>query len=132
MSLMRLILPRSVVFSFLEVVVFFAIITPLYVILPIYLPSVVWALFAEGVSATAVLLHPFDTVGNYPVWLAVLLGFGYLLLVTAYWMPADDPQQNQTEVRAFIAFVLVALVAIAMVLQARAAVFTHLGDHLFG
>ncbi len=112
MSLLKALGLRSVLLSFLEVVLFFAVITPLYFSLAATPYALVKA--RQELNATMVLmpLSPAGLVGwsaVLPVWMWALEIAGYLLLVTIYWAPGD-PDQSRTELRGLVLFLVLAVV----------------------
>ena len=94
MSILKALGIRSVVLSFLEVGLFFLVITPLY----FSLLATVYALVSGQGSrldwaVTVLPLAPASLgrwAGILPVWMWALELIGYLLLVTIYWAPGEE------------------------------------------
>ena len=55
--------------------------------------------------------------GSLPWWMWVIEGLIYLLILTIYWAPSDDPEMNVCELRAFVLFAAVAVVSALIALQ---------------
>jgi len=133
MSLMTKTGTRHILLSFLEMVLFFLLVTPLFFIamglicsgivnfiglikLGDFWNNLSWSNifgdFWNNLSSRNIvsvwLVLPW--LGALPVWMWIVDGVGYLGLVTLYWVPGDDAV-NQTERRAFALFLLIALVA---------------------
>jgi hypothetical protein len=122
MSLLKRLGIHSAVLSFVEIVLFFLVITGLYFGLLSSLYAVV-AGSAAKVSASMVFvpLMPSnlgDWAGILPAWMWILEGLGYLLLITIYWSPGEA-EVDESELRGFVIFVVTALVALAVWLQAH-------------
>jgi len=54
-------------------------------------------------------LYRLAVTAGVPVWAWILAGGAYLLIVTIYWAPGEK-QDNEAELRAFVLFLVVALV----------------------
>jgi hypothetical protein len=112
MSILKALGLRSVLLSFLEVVLFFAVITPLYFSL-VATPYAL-AKAPDQLDATLLLL-PLTPAGLshwaaiLPVWMWALEIAGYLLLVTIYWAPGD-PAQSRAELGGLVLFIVLAAV----------------------
>ena len=115
---------RSTILSLIETCWFFLVMTPVYFIVVscVYaLASRQWQGFAELVGASGVLASSFKIL---PVWMLIVEGLGYLLLITIYWAPGQA-EANTAEVRAlalFLAMAVVALVVVMIRVQGFAAV----------
>ena len=120
MSLLRRLGINSAVLSFLEIILFFLVITGLY----FGLLSTIYA-FVGGArdrltfSMVFMPLGPSNLgawAGILPAWMWIVEGLGYLFLVTIYWAPGED-SVNASELRGFVIFVIVALAVLAVWLQ---------------
>ena len=115
MSLMRLWAMRSTALSFLEMILFFLILTPLYLAGVSYaflgirggapgLPAFGWAdSLAWLATATA------SGIAALPIWMILLLTAGYFLIIVFYWIPGRK-EDNDAELRGFAVFLLAVLV----------------------
>ena len=98
---------HSALLSFLEMVVFFGVISMIYFV------------GIAGVHATATQVLPPEgaTWGGtlaawfsaLPAWLWIGMGLGYVALLTVYWAPGN-PEANEAELRAFLLLAGVLLV----------------------
>ena len=61
-------------------------------------------------------LYKLATSAGVPVWGWILAGAAYLLIVTIYWAPGDK-DQNEAELRAFVLFLVMALVVGGVLLE---------------
>jgi hypothetical protein len=109
MSILKALGLRSVLLSFLEVVLFFAVITPLY----FSLVATPYALAKSQQLDATMLLLPLSPAGLalwaaiLPVWMWAVEIAAYLLLVTIYWAPGD-PAQNRAELGGLVLFIVLA------------------------
>jgi hypothetical protein len=115
MSLMILLGRRSTLLSLLEMLLF-SLITAVYFVLVAF----IYAAIAQAVGKIE--LQTFfsirDWFASLPVWMWIVEGLGYLLLITIYWTPGDEPA-NETELRAFAIFVAILLAIGGALLAAR-------------
>jgi hypothetical protein len=117
MSILKRLGINSAVLSFLEIALFFLVITGLY----FGLLSTIYALVrgAGGQLTFSMVLMPLGPsslgawTGILPAWMWIVEGLGYLFLVTVYWAPGED-SVNTSELRGFVIFVIVALVVLAV------------------
>lgn len=93
MSVMRHLGIRSTIGSFVEIAAFFA--------------ASVGAFYG---------LYKLATTRGVPVWMWILAGGAYLLIVTIYWAPGEK-EDNEVELRAFVLFLVVALVVGGVLLE---------------
>jgi hypothetical protein len=113
---------HSAVLSFLEIALFFLVITGLY----FGVLSAIYAVAAKtaGRLTFSMVAMPFRPgnlgawLGILPAWMWILEGLGYLLVITIYWAPGDQGL-DETELRGFVVFLVTALVAVAVWLQMR-------------
>jgi hypothetical protein len=114
MSILKVLGIRSVLLSFLEIVLFFAVVTQIYFSLVATIYVLIDALMTRvwpQMNAAMVLLplSPTSLVqwgGILPVWMWAMEIAGYLLLVMIYWAPGDGAQV-QTELRSLVLFIVV-------------------------
>ena len=106
MSLMALLKVRSTIASFFEMI-FFCAVSALYFAAVIGL----YMLYASATKTVALEKLTYgDWPGQLPTWLWIVMGIGYLALITFYWVPGDD-ETNKVELRAFAVFLVVAAIA---------------------
>jgi len=122
MSLTRRLGVKNAVVSFVEILVFFRVISWAY----FALICLMYALFSGQIgrvtgSMVAMWTFPlglgawFDVV---PIWMWILVGLGYLLLIKIYWAPGDEAA-NESELKGFVLFALLGLVAGGIYIQAK-------------
>ena len=111
MSLTRRLGVRNMFLSFLETGVFFFFLVPLYFLLTsllfVGLAAALGSL-KEGFALSGhggVLGSLTALLGALPVWMWILQGAGFLLLITIYWSPGDEAS-DRTEVLGLILFLL--------------------------
>jgi hypothetical protein len=113
MSILKALGIRSMVASFLEVGLFFLVITPLY----FSAVAAIYALVARqggqlDWSMTLLPLAP-ASLGRWggilPVWMWAMELLGYLLLVTIYWAPGEQGL-NRAELGGLVIFLIVTAV----------------------
>jgi len=75
------------------------------------------ALFFAASFGAFYALYRRATTAGVPVWAWILAGGVYLLIVTIYWAPGEK-DQNEAELRAFVLFLLVAVVVAGALLEA--------------
>ncbi|MGA2264810.1 MAG: hypothetical protein ABSH10_00055 [Phycisphaerae bacterium] len=117
MSLLKILGIRSVLLSFLEIVLFFAVVTPIYFSLVAMIYVLINGLLTHAwpqMNASMVLLplSPASLVrwgGILPVWMWAVEIAGYLLWVMIYWAPSDQ-DQVLVELRSLVLFFVVAVV----------------------
>jgi hypothetical protein len=122
MSLTRKLGVQNPLLSFVEILVFFRVISWAY----FALIGLMYALFSGQigrVSGSMVAMWNFPVglsswFGVVPVWMWILMGLGYLLLITIYWAPGEAAT-SQSELRGFVLFVLVGLVAGGIYIQLK-------------
>ncbi len=113
MSIFKALGMRSIVLSFLEVGVFFLVITPLY----FSVLATSYALLSGPVGRLdwSMVVLPLSPVGLgqwggiLPVWMWAVELAGYLLLVTIYWAPGDS-SLDRAELGGLVIFLVVAVV----------------------
>jgi len=112
--------------ALLEMVLFFGAITGAF------LAAVCWLYFTitsgwdqVSLEGTGYLRLPL----LLPVWMQILAGVLYLLLITLYWAPGDE-QTNRTELRGFVLFLVVAAIAGAIYVQVQYGLITGLFEAL--
>lgn len=113
MSILKALGIRSVVASFLEVALFFLVVTPLY----FSLLATIYALSSGqgGQLDWAVTVLPLapSSLGRWagilPVWMWAVELVGYLLLVTIYWAPGEKGL-DRAELGGLMIFLIVAVV----------------------
>lgn len=121
MSILKALGIRNMLLSLLEVIVFFAVITPVYFVLlagiyagasraelgvdlkAIAPPETFLSAASWGVQAACHLIGRLAAV--LPVWMWVVQVAGYLLLITIYWSPGDAPLDH-AELGGLVLFVL--------------------------
>ncbi len=121
MSLMRMWGMRSVLASFAEMVFFFCILTPAYFLVLALAYLVVTGGF--GSVEPAAMHEAISLIGALPLWVVLLLGFGYLLLIIFYWTPGETKDCG-VELQGFAVFLAVVLVVGGLMLQWRFSAFT--------
>ena len=118
MSILKLLGVRSSILSFLEVALFFLLITPIY----FSCVSSVYAVFTKNAVTARMFLMPYESgslaawSGILPIWMWIVAAAGYLLLVTLYWAPGETTT-NETELRGLVIFAMAAFAAGCVWLQ---------------
>jgi len=115
----------ATVLSFVEMIVFFGVISTAYFALMCgaYVRIAAWADtdLLQGVGYG-------DWPGLLPAWMWIVSGLLYLLLITLYWAPSQDAQVNQAELRGFVLFLVVIAVVALVVFQIQSGFLTKLAE----
>ncbi|MFA6134318.1 MAG: hypothetical protein WC869_09930 [Phycisphaerae bacterium] len=118
MSILKILGVRSAAASFLEVTAFFLVISPLY----FAILGTIYALIARESLTAGMFFLPYlgENLSRWsailPIWMWLIEGAGYLLLVTIYWTPGET-SLDESELRGLVIFAVVAAVAGAFWLQ---------------
>lgn len=114
--------------SFVEMILFFCGISLAYFALMCALyvgPAARWAgLSLEGVGYG-------DWPYLLPVWMWIVTGVLYLLLITLYWVPGDE-ETNRAELRGFVLFLVAAAAVGAIYVQVQYGLVSETFAKLFG
>ncbi len=122
MSLMRMWGVRSLFASFAEMLFFFGVFTPLYVLGLTFLAAGLASGFGEASFWGSIFLAP--------LWSQLLIGSLYLVVVLSYWSPGDQ-QDCEAELRGFALFLVVAVIVLTVVLNATYGVLASIGEPLW-
>ena len=122
MSLTRRLGVQNPLLSFVEILVFFRVISWAY----FALIGLMYALFSGHigqVSGSMVAMWNFPLgLGSWfavvPIWMWILMGLGYLLLITIYWAPGEEAV-SESELKGFVLFVLIGLLAGGIYIQMK-------------
>jgi len=135
MSLTRRLGVHNALLSFVEILVFFRVISWAY----FALIGLMYALFSGQVgrvsgSMVAMWNFPVGLSSWFvvvPVWMWILMGLGYLLLITIYWAPGEEAT-SQSELKGFVLFVLVGLVVGGIYIQLKYQGITMVAETFWG
>jgi len=116
MSLLRRWGLRGAAFSFVEMILFFLILTPIYLAGVSYaflgiirdvpsLPAFQWPHAPAWLAAALT-----AGIAALPIWVILLLAGGYFVILVFYWIPGRR-EDNDAELRGFAVFLLAAIVA---------------------
>ena len=111
MSLLIRLGVRSLILSIMEVAVFLALSVAYFMFLPR-----VYGLLAERLDLSST---------TVPIWVWVLMGGLYLLIVTVYWLPGEKPS-NDTELLAFVIVIAAVLVVGAVYAETKYDILSNL------
>ena len=116
MSILKAIGVRSAILSFLEIALFFLVITPLY----FSTVGTICALATGQSVTTGMFLMPYAHLDQWSgilwIWMWLIEAVGYLLLITIYWAPGEAGL-DEVELRGLVIFSLAAAVVGAVWLQ---------------
>jgi hypothetical protein len=114
MSLLSRLGLKSTILSFLELIIVFPAVTYLYGLAAVFIYARTSRQLSEILKhykwTELFLFYPFGWFGWPPIWLIAACAPGYLALITIYWAPGTE-EQNECEVRALTGVALLALAA---------------------
>lgn len=123
MSLMSLLGVRNTILSFVEIVLFFCTITVACVVGPIFIYAAIYQATAKAPLESFWDLWAWFRIA--PVWVCLISASVYLSTITIYWAPGEKGD-DETELRALVVFLLVAVAGVLIYLEAGYGAVSHL------